>query len=1074
MKKSIKVLSLVAATLLMTSITGCDSTATSTSIQSGKSTNISDPKGQVTGLVQDTNGNPIEGVKVYLAGQTTTTDAGGNYFFKDVRVSAPEMEIVENEGTDVYERGSRLSITIAAPDGYLGATVTVRPNAVLQSSGESATNGVSTFIDGFLAQAGTAVLPELNADVMGTLRDETTGAALADTQINLDLIGGGSYALPQEQLQDRLQTTYAVTTYSATTDAEGRFNFTNIPSDAKFTASVPGYTLNHFPSFNTNAEETLELGNQTVDPIIALDTKTPYVISVNGTLGDTATRQMLEDDVRKTFVINFSEKMNIENDKDYTSSVIVKAGMDEMQMGDIEATITIAADNKSITVELTNELSDAEFLDINLLVTDFKDIAGNFVAEAAAGQAPDIAYDTLSSSGRVLKLKLQGFNDINTEAPAVEVLAQQDTDANTTPKDFEELQSKSNAFKDVENDTGYIEQMNSNTSDTAQRLSALGSVIADDSVSVLGSTARVTFTPTGAASYVLEIVRAGVEQALTATDIKVEGDDTVATLLNKTSTALLLIPTDTTSLSPIEFVISDGVSEVGDDVRITPLDELDYMGTPTNVTLVDNVAPTTVLQYAYGLGDNSNSSDTVVQYGRGGEISENSGSKLVGTPYLPVTPGLLDNLDKKGNALKATSTDNGADQKLGYEIGNKNTINTTTKKPYIDGKESAQYDTAGWAAFNTDASLARTVGIAFSEDIDLNGMTKPAYNGTVTVNNAVVNNNVVKTSRYNPTITIDEDLINVHVSNVIKLANIDNRSVVDFTGIKDAAGNTATASSNAKVVVLDKMPPLVTSAKYDAKNIILTFNEAVRLKDSESTVTIDSLKASYKTKNSANWTLSSDAKTLTISHVEFPGININNFTLGRYNEPVYGKDDYRHGNLTHNIADTHGNEWKNENSGVSEPYFLVAEMIGSFNESTDTSGFKVKDDTTEITQTVVWTFSHPIRKSNFNDLFYAASEDQVTHEYVIDGATKLSKINEWFEGFIDDTNQTTALTYVSETNPTSVTLSADETRMTLKFTTASDITKTKDRIRMKNGKEIVSSADSTLLFSDNDLYARPQ
>jgi hypothetical protein len=281
-----------------------------------------------------------------------------------------------------------LSVTIAAPTGYLGATVTVKPGAQIDSAEGAAagttTSGSETFIDGYLAQAGTAVLPELNAGVSGVLRDAATGAVIANAKINLDITNGGSAAaVGQEATQNAaVSTSYAVSTYSATTDANGKYSFVNIPSDSTFTAYVPGYALAAgplFTGFNTNTEDMITQADSTVNPIVSVDTVSPFVVGVtNVILGDTDTfgaakGAMLDDDTRNTFTINFSEVMDLTKVDD--NSVIVKSGATRATMIDQPVTVTKAADNLSITVSTAADLTDATLIDINLLVADFEDTA---------------------------------------------------------------------------------------------------------------------------------------------------------------------------------------------------------------------------------------------------------------------------------------------------------------------------------------------------------------------------------------------------------------------------------------------------------------------------------------------------------------------------------------------------------------------------------------------------------------------------------------------------------------------------------------------------------------------------
>ena len=891
LKKSM--ISIAAASLLAVGFVGCgDSTSTSTSLTdaSNKTQQINTPKGTVTGLVQDTNGNPLAGVQVYLADMNTTTNVGGLYTFNDVPVST-------TVGTDAVNASQLLSVTIAAPTGYLGATVTVTPSAQIDGAEDTAgggtTSGSETFIDGYLAQAGTAVLPELNGAVSGTLRNAATGAPVANATVVLDITNGGSAAATaQEQAQDGVLTSYAVSTYKATTDANGNYSFSNIPSDSTFTAYIPGYNLAGGPlnaPFTTDTEETITQGDSTVTPIVSVDALSPFVVSTVGQLANngasTAARQMLEDDVRDTIVINFSEPMVIEDDKDYTNSVIVKAGL--TQLTDRSATVTVSP--TSITVKLDTPLVDNEQLDINLLVTDFKDAAGNFIALDPTPNGPaytgNIAYDSLPTA-QILKLQYLGFNDLNTNAAAVTTIAQQNLDTNGID-DAAALQAKNSAFYDVSDSNvpnNTIWQMNSADDDDAlagsdvnARLTALGTAALGAAVTMVTDVPRISFTPSGAAAYQFKATRAGVDVNLPNGTFAVQNGATVATLAagannaNGTATTLMT-PANASDVTPVEFTISTGTVQVADTITITPIDDLGYAGTPTIITLVDNVAPTTALQRSYYAGAATAGTDNtaVVQsFGQGGELAGLAASATVGTPYLGINPGLLDNL----NGTNTVSATQAGDRTLQDELMAHNTVDTTVtpNAPFI-AAGTGIYDTAAYDAWNTDASLARTIGVSFSEDVDLNG-TAPSFTGTNTVLSGFANNNDVVLDDNGAVVNVD--LINVNASNVIKLANGDHGQVLSFTGVVDNAGNKADASANANVVIEDEMPPMVEKAEWNGTDVIVTFNEAIQLTDTVTTLTIldaagaNGQAATYATANAAKWVLSADKKTLTINTDQF-------------------------------------------------------------------------------------------------------------------------------------------------------------------------------------------------------------
>ena len=84
-KKSM--ISIAAASILAVGFTGCGDSDDVVN-DTNEATLINTPKGTVTGLVQDTNGNPLNGVKVYLAdkGVGTLIQWGGQavHEFRDL------------------------------------------------------------------------------------------------------------------------------------------------------------------------------------------------------------------------------------------------------------------------------------------------------------------------------------------------------------------------------------------------------------------------------------------------------------------------------------------------------------------------------------------------------------------------------------------------------------------------------------------------------------------------------------------------------------------------------------------------------------------------------------------------------------------------------------------------------------------------------------------------------------------------------------------------------------------------------------------------------------------------------
>lgn len=278
----------------------------------------------------DTNGNPLANVTVGLAGMTTTTDATGIYVFEEVPVINTANSLSTNLGIAANQtRHLPLQVTISAPAGYMGATVTVTPEAQQISSGDPAvlnggqTNPNTNFIDGYLAQAGTAVLPKLGAVVTGRLELQATEASVANTNIALDFrFVGGAVGGNVAQQQNGVNTTYATSNYSTTTDADGFFRFENLPADSSLQYVVGNYVVigeqvqqgGNVLSVTTALEnDVVNVGDVQVTPVVNNDVTAPMVASVVEGLNpntNATNRMMLVDDARTEFTLNFSEAIN--------------------------------------------------------------------------------------------------------------------------------------------------------------------------------------------------------------------------------------------------------------------------------------------------------------------------------------------------------------------------------------------------------------------------------------------------------------------------------------------------------------------------------------------------------------------------------------------------------------------------------------------------------------------------------------------------------------------------------------------------------------------------------------------
>jgi|SaaInl8_150m_RNA_FD_contig_123_3552_length_4004_multi_21_in_1_out_0_1 hypothetical protein len=997
--------------------------------------------GTVLGAVIDTNGNPIANVQVGVAGKSAITDATGNYVILDVPV-------VDVAGADASISGNKLLVTISAPDGYLGAAVTVEPKAQIDSAEGAAaqgSNGHETFIDGFAAQAGTAVLPALTATVTGRLESAGTEASIAGATVALDFIkvnSASSVGANVATSQNTVATTYATGTYTGTTDANGNFTIANVPADANLSVVVANYTVSKVASTDDEVVTT-NIGDVTATPIINSDTAAPYVYKVVNTITNDSRseintlRAMLDDDTRgdnvadgtnddhHAITVYFAEPMDPSRVDD--NSVILKSGTKPSDMADLTATTTMDASGTFMTVETDAELASGSWLDINLLVADFVDTSGNFIDENATTNQPLQFVDFANSDESVLRLRLQVFKDINTNAAAVTAEAQvlEDLTKNTTENIKYLVQDTSDAFTSVVDlvlNTEEFSNLNDTDSLADERLTALATALnKGNQVDVNTSRSRITFTPSGAAFYNIKVLKADGTTPVAQDNVFNAGVAVASKISANASTTNDSInngPKDFTAdvvgtnevnitvsdVNPVELYLSQ--ANTGDTVTITPYDDLGYAGTPAVITLADLVPATTVLQNAYALGNTVQTSDSVVIKGDGGELAESTGAETIGYPYLAITPSMLDDEDASGH-LVANKADYADDSSLEFELTQHNVTDSGAADSEYP-KASNVYDAQAFATFNVDATLDRTIAVAFSEDVNLNGTVPEYSNGTAAMSNFEVVNNVTKDQDGNINET-SRDLVIFDVNNILTLANFvpadGNSKILDFTGIEDSKGNVATEATGAKVVILDKMPPMVESAQYNGASVIVKFNEAIKLNTTVSTLSYETTadagvggldnNATYAD-GTAGWTLSADKKTLTVEAGLFgaiAGSDLNDSTDWSGSTYAYPNDNYGQGAATElkhialdwsSITDLNDNNWSDYRTHASNPinlpYFAMANTVGVFGvENSNTDDFD-SGDTNDSTQTVILTFNQPIAR-NTGDvaaLFAAAGQADPT------------------------------------------------------------------------------------------------
>lgn len=905
-------------------------------------------KAQVVGIVQDTNGNPVANASVSIGFKTVKTNNDGVYYLADIPVTGLEDLTGPNTATP-------LEIAIVPTQGdknYLSATVSVTPSAniIIQTKGgDGATTGndkdsLIAYVqqDGLAVSAGVTVIPELKSTVKGVLLNEENGRPVAGAVIGLDVLGVNGVA--QQQTQDAgAGTSYGVGTYQAATNDAGEFEFALLPVDTEFQINIDNWTnitpknngnmgsLALAGQFSTTPEATEQnIGDIKAKFIATLDDVDPFVLSVSEVRVNGATG-LLKDQVNGTegLTINFSEPVVIEHIADAIYIKNTTTPTDAIRVDTAE----LSADGKTLVIKTVNPIAEGVEFSIHLNTVDVQDKAGNtltvnpptFNDKTIARY--DYAVTSAVSTFSTLELKLKTYSRAILETGAVVGLTQVMEDNRTS--NFQILQGLNSTFIDLDSgslrsaDTD-IEQLNSPVAAARLNALALETLGLAAPTAVDTTTARVRFTldaSTPARNYVLQLKNS--DGALK--DVTVDEQSAAITFIGLTNgTDTVEFKVDDKFNGDLDLILkaATGNIEHGDRVVIASVNDLGIDVATTSLVLEDKVAPTTVIQTNYGLGDKTNAV-TQPNYGDGGELAEN-GLASLGTPLFNVTARLL-TPQVDDAPLPVADT-----WKALTDLVDKN-ANTGNKQVSDAGLAGyALYDATAWTAWNGIADArTRNVGIAFSESIALTGT--PAYDGSASLlSNWTAQNNVVRNDANGPVLA---DLANVKVSDVIAFANDNHNTIIDFTNVvADLQSNTAVAANNAKVVVRDRLAPLPTSAVYSGDNIVVTFNEALGELTATSEVELEGLTIGSLDTDA---TLSTDKKTLTIKSSAW-GVQFADkdalFARGIYDHDNDNlTPDTAHGALiVDEIADTRGNTWANSNPGVAAPAIVIRDNVGAF------------------------------------------------------------------------------------------------------------------------------------------------
>ncbi len=988
---------LVAAVTLASTMTfgmtGCilggDESITSAAIGNNGVTTTA-PKGSIQGIVQDTNGNPIEGAQVYVGKRSVTTNAGGAYQIDDVAVTG----LTVNQDGDYF--GGAIRVVIVPPTGFLGATVEVYSTAVIDhgrsSQGTAEEAGIAStnrFIDGFTAVAGDAVLPAVGqsgATVTGVLRSEETGEPVANHSINMELlaINGSSHASTGSEIS------FAAISFPTTTAADGSFEISGVANDSNLRILVGGYIVEGMdanyvegmPSVvTTNDEvENIHVGNVSVTAIPNEDEIAPYVVAIDEAVIN-ATRAKLHDDVTNVLTVRFSETLDATAIDD--NSVKVRDISANAYLNDI--TITAGADSKSIVLTKTagNFLAGHE-IDIYLLRVDFQDTSGNILEfNNIEGTSDIVKYDEVSVNGNTdfLNLMVELYQELNDEATIVTNEMQLLVD-DTAQRELTLLDQASSVFSDVDMEAGdfdVIDQLNVSeaqsriinlikASEKAAKLDDDG-IIFDSETGIPETTdlsvgvntslsydqivrvdvARIKFTASNATKYKY-LVTDGTSDLEITPIIDTESSPGVEIVES-------LIVVEETG-SDVVFTLS-GV-EPGNVITITSVDDFGNDGASKAITLRDNVAVTTGLQNAYSEQDLTSGSTTIGQiFGDGGELANPDAQSLIGSPLLSINSGMLaDQFNTTHDAVLDSlyaANDVTEDDEVVFDVASK----VYDSKAYLDWSQNS----------------SRTVAISFTENLVwANGAVAPETTAT-SLSNWTVLNDVALNSEGD---SISSDIIAFSAANIFDLANNAGQAqtVIDFTNvIEDLSGNVATSSANAKVVIFDALPPMVSKAEYFGGSLVIDFNESIKLTDGGKSSGVELVEVAILggtplilTKDAVdafNAQDSADRKQLTIEFNEDAATEgglpqIARTTLfpvaSRYDSVAGGASG--HAVLDFSlIQDNYGNTWAEDAAVITGPSFAVEDMIGDMSTlSVALTNF----DSGEAEFIAKYKFTHPV------------------------------------------------------------------------------------------------------------------
>lgn len=454
------------ATAAVGLVAGCggDDNVRSTGDDNTDTQRIGDAIIQVVGRVVNSDGNPVEGVTVSVAGQQTETDATGGYVFEEV----PATNVTGTDDNSTVGRPLTVSATPSADMALLNGGALVTPQAQIDNNTDdnlgtdgnceaagggsggnadvdgdvdsgtvsggdggdggdcalSDSNGdgaITTFIDGLVAEAPIIVLARLNTTVEGTLKNNLTGAPIPNQEVVLDYQGPDNAELALCRITGNCSAVNAAPTFNlvATTGADGTFSITDVPDNSCLQLFVPRHDNVSFDREDLENDDSCFLDN--VSPssaVLSTGDDGGFTVALGGV---NATPIVASGDTTPPVVANFGGILTTYGDGFVdVAEPDTSAGDDPKQVGLIREDIDGTADNPLVVTfsePVPNSIIDGDAV----LVRTAPE--GGGVPDIAAGEYLTIASTTLSADGRTLTIVLDDSTPLAEGTPFAIYLA---------------------------------------------------------------------------------------------------------------------------------------------------------------------------------------------------------------------------------------------------------------------------------------------------------------------------------------------------------------------------------------------------------------------------------------------------------------------------------------------------------------------------------------------------------------------------------------------------------------------------------------------------------------------------